>query len=345
MKNHVTMLFVGAILTALLAIGSGASAQLPRSVSIGTNPPGSIVYTAGSGLAKVVAGVAPFQLIVQPHTGTSTFIPLLNTGEMEFGLASSVDLGLAYRGPAFKIAGRNPLPHAPGLRAVMRGFPLVLGFLVKKDSAIKTVYDLRGKRVTGEYPALLAAWFVIYGGLSSAGLGWENVKVIPVPGANEGVDAVVQGRADATEHSLNSAKVKEADSAVGVRHIPIDCSPAGERRLRAAVPGYYPRIVKAGTATGVSDDTCFIAYDYYLATGAKVPDGVVTGALSAIWDNIDKLPGVHPVFKEWTRDRAVDPEATIPYHPSAVRFYKEKGVWKAGMDELQRKLLSQDRSS
>ena len=51
---------------------------------------------------------------------------------------------------------------------------------------------------------------------------------------------------------------------MGVRHVSIDCSPEGQARLKKAVPGYYGRIVKAGTATAVVEDTCFLAYDTYL---------------------------------------------------------------------------------
>jgi TRAP-type uncharacterized transport system substrate-binding protein len=163
---------------------------------------------------------------------------------------------------------------------------------------------------------------------------------VPVPAVNEGVDALVQGRADVSEFSLNGAKVKEADSAVGVRHIGNDCSPAGEKRLREAVPGYYPRWIKAGTATAVHEDICVVAYDLHISTGKGVPDAVVEATLRSVWDNVDKLAPIHPVFKEFTRDRLVDPDTTIPYHPAAIRFYKEHGAWKPEMDQVQQRLLS-----
>ncbi|HEU5320104.1 MAG TPA: TAXI family TRAP transporter solute-binding subunit, partial [Methylomirabilota bacterium] len=257
---------------------------------------------------------------------------------LEFGVNNAVDMALALRGPAFKIGGRNPFPHTPNARLVMNGSPFMVSLLVRKDSPVRTVHDVKGRRMTGEYPAHLAVWYNMLGHLASAGLTWSDVKVVPVPAINEGLDALVQGRADVTEFALNAAKVREADATVGVRHVSIDCSPEGERRLRAAVPGYYPRWVKAGAAVAVVEDTCVIAYDLYITTGKGVPDALVEATLKSIWDNVDKLPALHPLFKEWTRERAVTAEMTIPYHPAAVRFYRERGVWKPEHDALQQKL-------
>ena len=170
---------------------------------------------------------------------------------------------------------------------------------------------------------------------------WDDVKVVPVPAVNDGVDALVQGRADVSMHALNSAKIREADAAVGVRHISLDCSPEGENRLRKAVPGYYyTRRLKAGEAAAIVEDTCVNACDIYLLTHKASPDLVVSTVLKGIWDNIDKLPPLHPQFKDWTRERAASADVTMPYHPAALQFYKEKGLWSGKADETQRKLLA-----
>ena len=332
---------VVALLAGGLAVHAFAQGSaLPKSVTIGTNPAGTVYFALASGIAKVVSGGSGFQMVVQPHAGTSTMLPLINTGEMEFGIQNGVDLWLAYRGPAQQIGGRNPFAHTPNVRLVMRGAPLMVGLLVRKDSPIKTVHDVKGKRFTGEYRAHLAVWYNMFGHLSSAGLTWNDVKVVPVNTVNDGVDALLQNRADVTQHALNSAKVKEADAAVGVRHISDDCSPAGEARMKKAVPGYYPRVVKPGAITGIVEDTCVVAYDTYYFAGKAVPDQVVELALKAVWEGGEQLVPIHPMFKEWTQDRAVDPEASIPYHPGAIRFYKERGAWKPGMDQVQQKLLA-----
>ena len=340
-RNLSRFLIAAAVILVLPNIAPIEAQNLPRSVTVGSNPPGSVFYALASGLAKVVSEATPMQMTVQPYSGTSTFMPLLNSGELDFGINNLVDMALAYQGPErLKIGGKNPFPHIPNVRLVMRGSPFLVGLLVRKDSPIKSIHEIKGKRLTGEYPAQLAVWYNLFGALASAGLTWTDVKVVAVPAVNEGVDALVQGRADVTQHALNSAKVREADAAIGVRHLSIDCSAEGEKRLRQAVPGYYPRIVKAGAALAVVEDTCFVAYDICLTSSKLESNEVVVAVLKAVWENIAKLPPFHPAFNEWTRERAVDPDVTIPYHPAAIEFFKEKGVWSAKMDEAQKKLLA-----
>jgi len=332
---------VHALVASLLLLIVAAPAGAQPVAHIGTNPPGSVFYAVGSGLAKVAGDAGAVRLSVQPYAGTSTFVPLLESGELELGVNNAVDMGLVYRGPGFKIGGRNPFPPGPSLRVVMRGAPLTIAPLVRRDAPIRTVHDVRGKRVTGEYPANLAIWYNVFGWLASAGLSWSDVRVVPVPALNDGIDALVQGRADVSSYALNGAKVREADAAVGVRHISIDCSPEGERRLRAAVPGYYPRLVRKGEAFAVHEDICVIAYDIYVVAGKQTSDAVVEGLLRAVWEHGDRLAPLHPIFREWTRDRLASADVTMPYHPAAIRFFRERGVWTAEMEQAQQRLLAQ----
>jgi TRAP transporter TAXI family solute receptor len=328
------------LLTVFLLAQTALAQALPRSVVIGTNPPGTVFYALAGGIAKVASDAGPIPATVQPYTGTSTLLPLINNGELDFALVNGVDMGMAYAGPKkIKVGGKNDFPHSPDIRLVMRGAPLLIGLLVKKDSPLKSVHDIKGRRVSGEYPAHQAVWFNMFGLLSSAGLTWRDVSVVPVPAVNDGIDALVQGRVEVTTGALNMSKIREADAAVGVRHLTLDCTPEADRRVRAAVPGYYMRTVKKGGAAAVVEDICTIAYDIYFSTHRKAPDPVVTGVLKALWENEEKLKPIHPQFREWTRERAATAEITIPYHPAAIQFYRDKGVWKPEMDQAQAKLL------
>jgi hypothetical protein len=154
-------------------------------------------------------------MVVQPYSGTSTFLPLLDNGELDFGINNAVDMALSYQGPArLKIGGRNPFQHTPNARLVMRGAILKTALLVRKDAPMKSVLDIRGKRLTGEYPAQLANWYNIFGFLTGAIS--SRCQDRSGAGTNEGVDALIK----AARRLLRGRFRKvETDAAIGVRHI------------------------------------------------------------------------------------------------------------------------------
>src|SRR3990167_7130913 len=103
------------LMAALVTMGSVVAAQaqqLPRSATIGTNTPGTVFYALAGGLAKVATEAGPVQTTIQPYTGTSTFLPLLNNGELEFGVVNGVERG---GGPprAADCRGRQQKPSPP----------------------------------------------------------------------------------------------------------------------------------------------------------------------------------------------------------------------------------------
>ncbi len=131
--------FFYGLLAPTLLFGTAAFAQqLPKSVAIGSNPPGSLFYALGSGLAKVISDASPIQAQIQPYAGTSTFVPLFDSGELELGVVNAVDMGMVYQGQKLKVGGRNPFPHVAASRLIMRGSPLRSILIVRKDSPIKT---------------------------------------------------------------------------------------------------------------------------------------------------------------------------------------------------------------
>ena len=126
--------FYGLLAAAFLFVPVVHAQQLPRSVAIGSNPPGSLFYALASGLAKVVSEASPMQAQVQPYAGTSTFVPLFDSGELELGVVNAVDMGMVYQGQKLKVGGRNPFPQVASSRLLMRGSPLRSSLIVRKDS-------------------------------------------------------------------------------------------------------------------------------------------------------------------------------------------------------------------
>ena len=154
-----------------------ADAQpLPRSVAIGSNPPGSLFYSLASGLAKVVSEASPMQAQVQPYAGTSTFVPLFESGELDRRRQRG-RYGNGVSGPETQGRRKKSFSSRTQLTAALARFAApqqpdrAQGFADQNHCRCQR--QARHRR----YPAQLAVWYNVFGSLSNAGLTWNDVKV------------------------------------------------------------------------------------------------------------------------------------------------------------------------
>lgn len=331
-----TKLFGVAALVLLLSMGAGslwAAAPMPKLVALGTNPAGSIYYTVGSALAKVLSEQSGMQVRVQPYAGSTAYIPLLDTAELELGLNNTSDALHAYRGD-------KPFRPAPNLRLVTVVFPMGVGIVVRNNSPFQKLEDLRGKRVTARYAAQLAVFYNVGSMLASSKLDWKDITEVPVPGVNEGVQALMEGRADASAHAVGSAKLEEANASIpgGIRFLPIDSSPEGVKRMQSVMAGTFGLPLKAGSVAGAVSDVSVQGYDVYMTAGKGLTEQVVYQITKTLWEQEGSLQKANRSLLLFGRDRMAKTIATIPYHSGAVKFYKEKGLWSAEMEKVQAEL-------
>ncbi len=317
----------------LVASAVWAGEGLPRTMAIGTNPAGSMYYAVGTALAKVLTEKSPIQVRVQPYAGTTAFIPLLNSGELEMGINNIHDLHLAYK-------GEKPFPLSPNVRNLSVLFPLRIGFVVRNDSPMRRVEDVKGKRVTGKYSAQLAVFFNTAGMLASANLTWDDITMVPVTNVNEGLQALMDGRTDVAAFALGAAKMEEANAAIpgGVRILAVNDTPAGAKRMGDVMYGSYPLRVKPGI-TGVREEIPVMAYDSYLTTSTATSDAAALEIVKALWNNVGQIQGNHPILRAFNQDSMVKANTSVPYHAGAAKFYREHGKWSDAMETAQRTLL------
>jgi len=100
-------------------------------------------------------------------------------------------------------------------------------------------------------------------------------------------------------------------------------------------------VAKAGSATGILKDVALLNNDIYLVSSRQLSDDAAYAVVKALWENTKELWAAYPALASWRQQRMASRSAFIPYHPGAIRFFKEKGVWDKTMDDLQAKLLTQ----
>ena len=341
--NHRTARGLRSALLALLCAAglmAGAAgqawAQLPSNLGVGTNPQGSLFYSLGSAVAKVLSAHLPVQARVQPYAGTSVILPLIDAGELALGVNNTNDSRMAYR-------GLKPFLPSPKLRLASVLLPIGVGIMVPARSDIRTLKDLKGKRLSGDFKAQLAVWYNSTSILASEGMTWDDVQVVPTANVVTGAKLMMEGRVDATLFALGAAQVREADASIpgGVRFLPINDSPEGVRRMQEAMPGTYPLVMKKGSSPGILADTTVEAYDVFVITGAGMNDEAVATIVKALHAAEKEIQESFRPLQSFSRAKMVKDNATIPYHPGAIKAYKELGLWNPAMDAVQARLLGE----
>jgi len=313
-----------------------AAESLPQKLVFGGNPPGSLFYVMAAGIAKVISAHTPMKVEVFPQGGT-VWYPMFESGEVDFGINVPGDILTAYKGEAIYKKPTNGKGFE--MRTLMLGSPLRVGLLVPGDSDIKEAKDVRGKTLPVDYGAFYSATLTVRALLANAGLTYKDVNGLTVTTYPAGVRALIEGRADLTMGSVGSGITKELKTARGARYLDVYTSADAVSRMQKVHPGYYPIKAKPGLA-GLDKPTMLMGKDITLVAAPHLSDAVAYNITKALWENYKELAPVHPQLKSWTPDRFASVRAVVPYHPGAIKFYKEQGVWTQELEDHQKKLLS-----
>ncbi len=305
-----------------LAVTGTSHAQ---TVGMATSGPGSLFNNIGSAIAKV-ANDAGLNTTIQAATSPNQYLFVVNGGDIEFGVCNLQEFNYALEGKEWFDGKTNP-----NLRVVAMIMPLVEAIFVRKDSDIMSIADLKGKRMTDGFTAqntILPQLDAIY---ATAGLTRSDMKSVQVASVVAGADAFVAGEADGFIFAHGAGKVREADAAVGgLRALPIENTPAAVAAIKEHWPVGYLVDVKPGPASpGVLAEASFIAYPQIVFTNKDVSDDLVYQMTKIIHDGKAGLAATFAPFNPFNPDKdMVGDTAPGQYHPGAIKYYKEIGLWK-----------------
>lgn len=313
-------LFLGLVLAAALAAGA-AKAQ---SIGFAASNPGSLYHSSGSAIAKMVNEATGLKMTVQPFASATIYLPAVAAGEFEFGISNVEEMRVVVTGDRW-FEGRK----YEDLRAVAIAYPLRLAMFVRNDSPIKTIADLKGKRVVAGFtsqktiPPLLDAVY------ATAGMTQDDVQQVQVPNVVAGADAFIQGKADSFIFALGAAKVREADASVGgIRALPFENTPEVAAVVKEHFPPAYMRMENPGKHNpGIIEPIHIIAYDVAVVASTHTPDDVVYQVTKAMHENKSAMAKVFPVFNLFDPKRMNSDLGAVQWHPGAVKFYTEQGMW------------------
>src|SRR5215468_12733387 len=305
---------LGLIIVPMLTIAASAQA-----VSIITTPAGSYSNSGGAAMAKVVNDKAKLRMIVQAQA--STGFDELESGSAEFNVSNSFDVTFVVNGSG-DYEGQGVRKN---IRYVASMVPYRVAMHVRADSDIRTMADLKGKRVSAGFNAQKTIGRIIEAHLANAGLSMKDVVGVPTPNVVSQANDFKAGKVDVLFFALGSGAIKEASATVGgLRVLPIDDSPAALARMQAILPGSYVLTVNpAPGIDGVSQPTKLTAFDMVLNSSTHVAEDVIYRVVKALHANKPDLAATFPPFALFEPDQMGKPVQGVDLHPGAAKFYKE----------------------
>ena len=152
----------------------------------------------------------------------------------------------------------------------------------------------------------------------------DDIKWMSFGSFSEAVAALIEGRADAICHPSSIQGMQQIKLSTGYKPVPIEPGPAKE--MVDNLLGFTYEPMPKGYNGVVEEATPALAYYTILFFRKDVPDEVVYTLVKAALDNYKEYGRVHPLLPEVDPVRAAK-VVGMPFHPGAIKYYKEKGIW------------------
>lgn len=300
---------------------STAAVAAPTFINILTGGTSGVYYPIGVGLSQIYSnGIEGSKTSVQATKASVENLNLLQAGRGELALALGDSVADAWNG--VEDAGfKAPLKK---LRAIGSTYPNYIQIVASKESGIKTLADLKGKRISVGAPKSgteLNARAIF----KAAGLSYEDMGKVEFLPYAESVELIKNRQLDATLQSsgLGMAAIRDLAATMPISFVAIPQDVVGKIDNAA----YQAAVIPAKTYDGQEEDVPTVAIQNILVTHEGVSDDVAYKMTKLMFDNLDRLATSHSAAKDIKLEAATQ-NLPIPLHPGAERFYKEAGVLK-----------------
>jgi TRAP transporter TAXI family solute receptor len=309
----------------------------PKTISIAGGSPGGGMHAVATGMASVVTKYLKIKTVAESGLFGKN-LTLLAKGDVEFSMAQADLTYDAARGMGnYKQFGKNKV------RLLFSGSTPPAAFVVRADSGIKTTPDLKGKRVMYTMPSNMT--FTNCGEilLNAAGMTTKDIKDITFSGPKVAQEAIPENKIDAFIVLFPSvgktAWAEELNIAVPIRLIAGD--PKTYPAVISKIPYAQETVLYAEYYGKMVDgkDLPTVGIPHNFLTRTDLPDDFVYEVMKAFFSHLDELYVFHHEAKPYLANPLKT--AVLPFHPGAIKYYKEKGLWTAEMEKNQQRLLKE----
>jgi TRAP transporter TAXI family solute receptor len=291
-------------------------ATWPTSLTIATASPGGTYVVYGDALAKILNETLDVPISTQATQGVDQNIVLLETGRVQLTFVTLGPAQQAWTGTGDWTRGKQ----YRALRALFPMYDTTFQIVASKDSGIRSVTDMAGKRVgagpkggtSGTYfPAIFKALDVA--ATVRHGSWTELASQLPLRLLDVLTAAV----------GLPTPFVADLDRQIELTYIAFTAAEVAS--LRKTMPELSPSVIPAGTYASLKAELPTVGMFNFAVAHKDLPDDLVYAILKATFEHRDRLIAAHPSAGE-TVTANVSRNGVLPFHPGAVRYYRENGI-------------------
>jgi uncharacterized protein len=296
------------------------AAQAADNLVLATGGTAGTYYPFGGAMAKIWNTKIPGMNVTAQTSGASgENVRLINKKEVELALVQSDTLDFAYTA---KEAFKEPLK---GMSVIAVLYPEVIQVVVAADSPIKSFADLKGKKIgvgapgsgtEANFRQLMDAY-----GLKKEDVNGQYLSF------SESAEAFKDKHIDAfiVTGAVPTSAIMDVATQNAIRILPVSADVMA--KLTQKYPFLAPVKIPANSYKGQTEEVSTAAVNAVLIVGNQLKDDMVYNLTKALFENQAELASAHAKGKELNLKNAVQ-GVSIPFHPGAVKYYKEKGVMK-----------------
>ena len=306
---------------AVAALSFSLSAGAAEFIAVLTGGTSGVYYPMGVALSQIYTKAIPdAKSSVQATKASAENLNLLQAGRGEIAFTLGDSLSDAWRGDA-DAGFAAPLKKLRGIAGI---YPNYIQIVASADSGIKTLADLKGKRISVGAPKSgteLNARAV----LKAAGLTYKDFSKIEYLPFGESVELMKNRRLDVTLQSAGLGVSSLRDLAATTKIVVVEVPAAVVAKI--GDPAYQPATIPAHTYEGQASDVQSIAVQNFLVTHDGVSTDTAYKMTKALWENLDALVAAHAAGKAIKKESALT-GMPVPLHPGAEKYYREVGLLK-----------------
>ncbi|MDQ5959826.1 MAG: uncharacterized protein QG592_906 [Pseudomonadota bacterium] len=309
-------LLLAASLTAGATVGHAA-----EFINVLTGGTSGVYYPLGVSLSQIYGKALPTaKTSVQATKASAENLNLLQAGRGEVAFTLGDSLNEAWQGNE-EAGFKAPLKK---LRTIAAIYPNYIQIVAAADSGIKTLADLKGKRISVGAPKSgteLNARDIFRG----AGMTYKDFGKVEYLPFGESVELMKNRQLDATLISAGLGVAAVRDLATSVKIIIVPIPPEAVAKIGEAA--YQPGTIPAKTYENQNDAVPSVAVQNFLVTHEGVAADTVYTMTKSMFDNLDQMVAAHAAAKAISKENAAK-GSPVPLHPGAEKYYREAGLLK-----------------